>query len=140
MKLQIADVPDVVSHGFYSCEKIANCRCPEHLESQIVVSETLGIANCRFPGHRQFQYLVSQTPVKCELPVSGTPVKWGMPVSRIPGYCNTFIVEEIVGVQDTGEMQNAGAQDTGSLFFHCSLVFFKLQAIATAFTATIYKK
>ena len=54
-------------------------------------------------------------PEKCKLPVYGTPVKCIIPVSGIQGNCNTFTVEKIAGVWDTGEMQNSGVPDTREL-------------------------
>ena len=38
-----------------------------------------------------------------------------MAVSGIQGICSTFKVEQIAGVQDTGEMQNASVRDTGEV-------------------------
>ena len=57
----------------------------------------------------------------------------GVPDTGESWVLQLWTVEKNAGVRDTGEMQNAGVRD-------CSLVFFKLQTNATAFTATIYQK
>ena len=76
------------------------------------VSGAPGIANCMCLGHRESQLLESPKPVKCEWTVSGTPMKCERPVSGILGKRNTFTVEKMTGVRDTGEMQYDGVCDT----------------------------
>ena len=133
------------------CEVFAITGVLDTGNCKLLVSGMPGIAIPGVQDTSNLLILVSGLPGNCQFPVSLIPGNRKLPVSGTPANRDKFTGRKVPGVRDIGESQTAcvpytgesqitGILDIGKSFLDCSLVFYKLQTIATAFKATIYPK
>ena len=86
-----------VIHGLYSYVQISGVWDTGNRELPVIptpgVPDTGEMQIAGVPNTGEMQIASVPTPVKCEMPVFG-----------IPEICTTFIVENIAGVRDNGEI------------------------------------